>query len=271
MRATRLTTYAAVAAGGFRRYSTYRTATFAGVFTNSVFGIIICFAYLALWKERPDIGGWDSADAVTFVWIAQSLLMTMAILGGGFVDEFAERIRSGDIAVDLYRPVDLQAWRLSEDYGRAGFHLLGRGVAPTVVGALLFDLNWPNHALTWLWFACSLVFGVAVGFGIRYLVGLAAFWLLDVRGFMVVVGFVQLFCSGMILPLVVFPHTLEQVVRLLPFAGMIQVPADVFLEQATGISLLVALGSQIAWAAVLLGAGRLLTRRASHRLVVQGG
>ena len=271
MRAGRLITYAAVAGGGFRRYSTYRAATYAGVFTNSVFGVIFCFTYLALWKERPDIGGWDSTDAVTFVWIAQSLLMTMAVFGGGFADELAERIRSGDIAVDLYRPVDLQAWRMAEDYGRAAFHLLGRGVAPTLVGAVLFDLNWPDHLVTWLWCACALVLGVAVSFSIRYLVGLAAFWLLDVRGFMVVIGFVQLFCSGVILPLVVFPDGLEQVLRVLPFACLVQIPADVFLEKATGLGLLVALGSQLVWAAVLLGAGWLLTRRAARRLVVQGG
>ncbi len=138
-------------------------------------------------------------------------------------------------------------------------------------GALLWDLNWPDHPFTWLWFGVSLVLGVTLSFGIRYLVGLAAFWLLDVRGLTVVLMFVQLFCSGMVLPLVVFPDGLEQVVRVLPFAGLVQVPADVLLEKATGPGLLLALGSQLAWAAALLGVGRLLTRRAARRLVVQGG
>ena len=58
--------------------------------------------------------------------------------------------------------------------------------------------------------------------------------MLDVRGFTFVVGFLQMFCSGMILPLVAFPDTLEPVVRLLPFAALVQVPAEVFLEKATG-------------------------------------
>ena len=47
-----------------------------------------------------------------------------------------ERIRTGDIAVDLYRPADLQLWWLAGDLGRAAFHLLGRGVLPMVLGAL---------------------------------------------------------------------------------------------------------------------------------------
>ena len=264
-------TYAAIAAGGFRRYSTYRAATYAGVFTNSVFGCIICFTYLALWDERPSLGGWDGQDAVTFVWLGQSLIMTVALFGGGFVDEFAHRIRTGDIAVDLYRPIDLQAWRYAEDLGRALFHLLGRGVVPTAVGALLFELAWPGQLATWLWFLASVVLAVTVSFAIRYLIGLAGFWVLDVSGFAIVVGFLQLFCSGMILPLVAFPDTLETVVRLLPFAALIQVPGEIFLEKHTGAGLALALAGQLGWAVVLLGAGRLLAARAARRLVVQGG
>lgn len=271
MLAGHLSTYAAVAASGFRRFSTYRAATLAGVFTNSVFGCIICFTYLALWQERPDIGGWDSTDAVTFAWIGQSLIMTVGLFGGGFADDLAERIRSGDIAVDLYRPVDLQAMRLAEDLGRAAYHLLGRGVAPTVIGALLFTLAWPDQPLTWLWFLVSVILAVTVSFAIRYLVGLLAFWVLDVRGFQGVLLFVQLFCSGLILPLVVFPQGLETVLRLLPFAALVQVPGDVFLEQATGADLALALTSQLVWAVLLLALGAAVTRQATRRLVVQGG
>ena len=41
--------YAVVAVGGFRRYATYRVATAAGVFTNTVFGFIMAYTYTALW------------------------------------------------------------------------------------------------------------------------------------------------------------------------------------------------------------------------------
>ena len=61
--------YVAVATRTFRRYSTYVGATVAGIFTNSVFGVIYSYAYLALWASRPDAGGYDATDAVTYVWI----------------------------------------------------------------------------------------------------------------------------------------------------------------------------------------------------------
>ena len=93
--------HVAVATRAFRRYSTYRAATLAGIFTNSVFGIIYSFAYLALWRANPTAGGYDAQDAVTYVWLGQALLMTIALWGGGTTDDLAERIRTGDVAIDL--------------------------------------------------------------------------------------------------------------------------------------------------------------------------
>ncbi len=95
--------HVAVATRAFRRYSTYTAATLAGIFTNSVFGVIYSYAYLALWAENPQAGGYDATDAVTYVWLGQALLMTVALWGGGTTDDLAERIRTGDVAIDLYR------------------------------------------------------------------------------------------------------------------------------------------------------------------------
>ena len=76
--------------------------------------------------------------------------MTVALFGGGATEDLAERIRTGDVAVDLYRPVGLIGWYLAGDLGRAAYHLVSRGVAPMLVGLLLFDLTLPKspaHAL----------------------------------------------------------------------------------------------------------------------------
>ncbi|MBI0384825.1 ABC-2 family transporter protein, partial [Streptomyces albiflaviniger] len=168
--------YAAVAVSGFKRYATYRVATVAGVFTNTVFGFILAYTYTALWDERPHLGGYDLAQALTFVWLGQALLAAVALMGGGFQEELQDRIRSGDIAVDLYRPVDLQLWWLATELGRALFQLLGRGVVPMAVGALVFELRLPASPLTWLWFLLAVALAVCVGFAVRYLVSLASFW-----------------------------------------------------------------------------------------------
>ncbi|MFE7209039.1 ABC transporter permease [Streptomyces sp. NPDC001698] len=260
--------YAAVAAGGFRRYATYRAATAAGVFTNTAFGLILVYTYLALWDVRPHLGGYDQAQAVTYVWLGQAFLAALAIGGGGVEDELMERIRTGDIAVDLYRPADLQLWWLSADAGRAMFQLLGRGVLPFVFGALLFPVALPSDPLTWAAFLGAVPLALLVGFGIRFLVALSAFWLLDGTGVVQMAWLAGYFCSGMLLPLNVFPGALGEVVRVLPWSSLLQAPADILLGHADPLGTYVFQG---AWAVALLAAGRLVQSAATRRVVVQGG
>ncbi|POX40808.1 ABC transporter permease [Streptomyces sp. Ru73] len=263
--------YAAVARKGFRRYATYRTATAAGVFTNTVFGFILAYTYQALWDERPHLGGYGEAQALTFVWIGQALLATVSLGVNGGLDELQERIRTGDVAVDLYRPADLQLWWLATDLGRAGCQLLGRGVLPMVAGAFAFDLALPAAPGPWAAFLVSVVLAVTVGFALRYLVALTAFWLLDSAGMAVLGGLAATFFSGLLLPLRAFPEGFGEAVRLLPWASLLQVPADVLLGRYEGAAVLGALGFQAGWAAVLLAVGRLVQSAATRKVVVQGG
>ncbi|WP_455353526.1 ABC transporter permease [Streptomyces sp. SYSU K217416] len=263
--------YAVVAAGGFRRYATYGTATAAGVFTNTVFGFILAYTFIALWDERPGLGGYDQAQALTFVWVSQGLLSAAALIGGGFHEELQERIRTGDIAVDLYRPADLQLWWLASDLGRAAFQLLGRGVVPLAAGAVCFHLALPSDPVVWLLFLVSVWLGIVVSFAVRFLVGLCAFWLLDGAGVNMIALLLSIFFSGMLLPLTVFPGAFGELARALPWAAMLQVPMDVLLGRHTGWAVAGALGFQLAWGLALLGAGRLLQAVATRKVVVQGG
>ncbi|MFI5807730.1 ABC transporter permease [Streptomyces sp. NPDC051561] len=263
--------YALVAAGGFRRYATYRLATAAGIFTNTIFGFVIAYTYTALWDQRPNLGGYDLSQAMAYVWLGQALLAAASLMGGGFESELMERIRSGAIATDLHRPVDLQLWWLASDLGRGAFLLIGRGVVPMVAGALAFDVAMPPSAWTWVAFLASVWLGLVVSFGLRFLVALSAFWLMDGAGVTQVAWLAAMFFSGMLLPLTLFPGLLGEVARLLPWSSILQVPVDVYLGKRTGWDLVSAYAFQVGWAAVVLTAGRLLQGVATRRVVVQGG
>ncbi|MFK4102736.1 ABC transporter permease [Streptomyces sp. NPDC019531] len=260
--------YAAVAAGGFRRYATYRAATLAGVFTNTAFGVILVYTYLALWDEKPHLGGYDQAQAVTYVWLGQCLYATLAIQGGGAERDLMGRIRTGEIAVDLYRPADLQLWWLASDLGRSLFQLLGRGVIPFIFGALLFPMALPTDVTSWAALFVALLLAMVVSFAIRYLAALSVFWLMDGMGVSQTLMILGVFCSGMVLPLNAFPGVIGEIVRALPWAAQIQMPADVLMGETDPLG---AYAFQATWAVVLLAAGRLLQSAATRRVVVQGG
>ncbi|MFJ1705698.1 ABC transporter permease [Kitasatospora sp. NPDC088346] len=263
--------YLAVARGAFRRYSTYRAATLAGAFTNTVFGCILAYTFLALWQARPGLGGYDARQAVSYIWISQALLVTVAVWGGGFQDDVQDRFRTGDIAVDLYRPVDFQGWWLASDLGRAAFHLISRGALPTVFGALVFRTRLPADPAVWAAFLLSVLLAVVVSFGLRFLVSLTGFWLHDSEGVRAVMLVVSMFFSGMLLPLALFPGWLGRIAVELPWAALISVPTDVLLERRTGAALLAGLAFQAVWAVLLLAAGRGVQLLATRKVVVQGG
>lgn len=258
--------YAWITAYAFRRYSTYRVAAVSATFTNTVFGFMRAGVLMSLWHARPALGGYDVMDAVTFSFLSQALIEPVRVFGGSL--DLTERIRSGDVAIDLHRPVDLQGWWLADDVGRAGFAILSRGLPPMLGGALVFALHWPSPA-TWLAFAGAVTLGILVSFGLRYLISLAVFWLHDDRGIHGISLVTSMFLSGLLVPLTIFPGRLGTVVHVLPWAALIQLPVDVYLGKRT--DLLNVYAFQAAWAAALLVAGRLLTMGARRKLVVNGG
>jgi ABC-2 type transport system permease protein len=266
-------TYAWVCWYAIRRHGAYRAGALSEALTNTVFGFLRAYILIALWHARPALGGYDVADAVTFSFLTQALIGPVQIFGGM---ELTERIRNGDVAIDLHRPVDLQGWWLADDLGRAFFALIFRGVPPLLAGVLAFRLDLPGPT-RWAEFAVAVLLAMLVGFGIRYLVSLCVFWLHDDRGVQAVALVASMFFSGMILPLVVFPGALGVIAHHLPWAALIQVPADVFLGKAEYFGLdgdagvLAAYGFQMVWALALLAAGRALTAAARRKLVIHGG
>ena len=128
-----LAPYVHVARRTFQRYSTYRLAPVAGVFTNTVFAFLRVYVLLAVYRHRSRVGSFDSVDVVTFNFVAEGFLATV----GAFADTgLGWRIRTGDVVSDLYRPLHFAGYWLAEDVGRAGFQVLARGIPPVLLGAL---------------------------------------------------------------------------------------------------------------------------------------
>lgn len=257
-----------VARRTFRQKAAYPSAVLAGIFTNTVFGCVRAWVLLAVFAGRTRLGGYDATDAVTFTFLTQGLIMAT---GGWNLGELPERIRTGDIVLDLHRPVDLQGWWLAADLGRSAFHLLARGMLPVIAGALLFGLRWPSGPGA-LALPVSVGLAILVAFGLRFLLCMVCFWLLDERGLNAVNAVVNLFLNGLMLPLVLFPAWLRGVALHLPWAMTMQVPADVWLGQHDGLGPMSrTLGLQALWAVALLAAGRVLMQRALGKVVVHGG
>ena len=128
----RYRTFSALVSAGFRRFSTYRQATVAGLFTNIVFGFLRCYVLLAVAGSAAI--GYDLRQMATYVWVSQGLIATVGLWGD---TGLSERIRTGDVVADLLRPVPPVVSYLATDLGRAGFAALARFCRPA---------TWPSRS-----------------------------------------------------------------------------------------------------------------------------
>src|SRR5687768_8655528 len=95
--------FGAFSRAGFHRYATYRQATAAAIFTNSVFGFLRTYVLLAAFGAQAVVTGYDKTQMATFVWVGQGVIGVVLLWGW---TDVAERVRTGDIASDLLRPID---------------------------------------------------------------------------------------------------------------------------------------------------------------------
>ena len=244
-------------------------ATAAGVFTNTVFGFIrASIMFAAIGTAGGELGGYTMLQAATYVWLGQALLAPIEAFG---TREVSQRVHQGDIAVDLLRPTGFLGLYYAQKLGRSGFLMLGRGVPPLVVGALVTGLALPEDPLSYLLGALSLLLAITVAFLADMMVNLAAFWLVETRGLTVVYTATMNLLSGFLIPIVWFPDWLLAIARATPFPSMIQTPIDTLSgrvppEEAAGL-----LAVQACWAALLGLAAWAMLRAGTRSLEVQGG
>lgn len=257
--------YVAVARATFRRYSTYRMATFAYALETSVASMIQAFVLIAAVRTIGDSADLTRDEAATFAFLSGITQLALWVTVPLDIDG---RIRTGDVIVDLQRPVDFQAWWCASEAGRAVHALLTRGLLPYVFGVVVLDIAVPESVGTFALYLLSLALGFTVAYAWRFIVSLSGFWMLDTRGAASLAGVIVTFASGALLPLSLLPDGLADVMRVLPFASIVQTPFEVFTGER---AVAPALAGQLVWAIVLLAVGRLVLRRAVAKVVIQGG
>jgi ABC-2 type transport system permease protein len=260
--------YLAFAVAGFRRYATYRQAMVAAIVTNCVFGFLRSAVLLAVPGAAAG-AGYDAERLATFVWVGQGLIGVVFLWAP---TELADRIRTGDVIIDLLRPVD-PIWReLAGDLGRAGFGVLTRFVGPVVVGALAFDLYAPSRWATYALFAGSMLLATIICFGCRYLVNAAAYWLLDARGPHVAWTLLSGVLGGLYFPLWFLPRAAALALVIgTPFPSIMQLPLDVLVERGSPGQQGALLAVQAGWVVAILAVCRWVQGCAERKLVIQGG
>ena len=123
------------------------------------FGVIRSALFLALYSTTAEVGGFDQADALTYVWVLQALF---GAIWTPWIFELPDRIRSGDFVTELTRPGDPLVRHFAFDLGRVSYFLILRAPGPLLVAAIVLDLNLPTSAAGWAAFIVSVLLAAVV-------------------------------------------------------------------------------------------------------------
>ena len=260
--------YSSLLAARFRALLQYRAAALAGVVTQVFFGFVRVMVFRAFHEASAQPAPLSPAATTAYIWLGQAFLL-LGMLG---VDaELAALVRSGGVAHELVRPVDLHsAWFARVLAGRAAptaLRALPILALALVIGHLWLPASLAGAALT----ALSLVLALALGTALYTLVTISLLWTISGEGVARLLPPVAFMLSGMIVPLPLFPEALQPLLHALPFRGLLDVPSRIWLGVMPPDEIAPALLQQLAWTLVLVAAGRLLLARGVRRVVVQGG
>jgi len=223
--------------------------------------------WTAVYSNRGSVSGVPLATLISYLTLANLQVRVMLC---EVTDYVYERVREGTIAQDLVRPVGLLPQLASIQVGRTA------GALPLVLVALpaaafLGGLAPPASPANAGLYVVSVTLAYAISLAAALVLSLLVFWTFETHGVTAIYAFVTQFFAGALVPLWLFPEGLRVVAEFLPFQAVAYLPLSIYLGRLEGADAIRALGIQALWVLLLCSAAMVLWRRATRRIVIQGG
>ena len=180
-------------------------------------------------------------------------------------------MRTGQVAIELLRPVSLVGSYLSRRLGVSAYFMVARMVPVWIVGAAFGLLHFPPNAAAWVPFALSTLLGAWIAVALVFLVDASSFWFESERGVRYVMLGAGVLPSGLLLPVAFFPPFWQAVCMATPFPYTLYVPVQMWLGHLAGEAAWRVLGVQLMWAVGLVALYHAVVARGRRQLQVHGG
>jgi ABC-2 type transport system permease protein len=262
-----VSTYLHFLAKAFKRNLAYRAQVWLTILIN-LLAIVI---QVSIWRAllgQGSASGINIRDMVTYVILNAAIYVVMMYEMFQSVDD---RLRTGDIAIDLMKPMRYPLFLWADQLGNAAYRLLFSVTPTVVVSAVLFGFTPPASLDNAAGFVIAMAIAVIMSFAFAYLIALLAFHFLTTLHFeWTFFGLATVF-SGRLLPLWFFPQGWADLAHALPFQFLGFVPAAIYMGKIQGAEMWLTLGLGLVWVVVLLALAASMWSISIRRLVVQGG
>jgi ABC-2 type transport system permease protein len=261
--------YAQIAKAELRRSLVHRADLFAEMSLNGV--LLVATGYLwraAYGSHQGEIAGVGRQQMLTYAILAVLLSASFAT-----TVQFTlhNRVRTGDVALDLLRPLNpILAW-LAEDVGVAGSRLIAQIPPLLALSLIFFRPALPSSAGAVAAFATSVVLSFLLVWTLSAAVALTTFWTGSIGNLGHLKDATVRFLSGAIVPMWLLPPWLETLSGWLPFPLMYQTPLAIYIGRLSPRQAVPMILLQLAWCGVFTTILAALWRAGRQKLHLQGG
>jgi ABC-2 type transport system permease protein len=236
--------------------------------------VVLLFIQVSIWKAlikgsvvtNTTVGAISLKEMITYT----ILSTTMASLIWSVLPNVNKKITSGEITMDLIKPLNFKRYIFFDFHGGTLFRLIFEVIPVFVVGLVVFGFE----ASTWdktILFIVTTINAIILYFMISYVIGLLAFWFLNVNILGSLLFTLTSVLSGSIIPLWFFPKTFYEICQYLPFGLIYNSPISIYLGKISLSGAFIIILQQYLWIAALLLIEKSVWHRGIKKLVLQGG
>ena len=250
----------------------YRAAAWAGVATQFAWGFMRFMMFRAFYLADPTGFPMSLQQVASYIWLQQAFVRLFMIWG--FDNTIFEAITSGGVAYELARPMPIYGMWFVKNLATRGSEAVLRCVPLLAVACLLpapYGIAAPASFGSFLCFLLAMVGAYVLVVAFMMLVYISSFYTISPMGVRIMAAAMTELLTGGLIPLPFLPEGIRKVVELTPFAAMENLPLQIYCGTIAGAEMARALLLQGFWLAVLIGVGWCWMRRATRRVVIQGG
>lgn len=247
--------------------TSYAAWYWAGTFAIIVKLCTLYYFWTAVYENKETVGALSLSNMLTYMVIA--LLLEQYVSGVG--TNLARMIKQGDIALELMKPYHLLDKLVAMDIGQKISNSM-RTTFPMLLFAVWFvGIQLPQSIESFLLFTVSVVLGILIGTQLDLIIGILAFWTINIWGLRLLRESVLQFCSGALVPLSLYPQWFQEISMFLPFQSMVYIPVSIYTGSISGTQAYTAIVTQFIWLIFITVLVRFLWTLAIRKITIFGG
>ena len=223
----------AIAFATYKEWSVYRSHSMVSLFVGPVYFLVQYFIWKAVYNTHDSISGLSLEQMITYFAIAS--LINYIIMD--FADwNLQMLIHTGKFLTFVLRPMSHVYFAFSQKVGHRVLGIIFEFIPLFLIFTLILKIRLvPARPF---WAVISIALGFVMMFLVDYCVGITAFWLTRTSGVRRMFLLLRDICSGVLVPLILFPVFFQKVFFILPFQFITYVPIRVLIGsyELAGIS-----------------------------------